>query len=87
MEIRFIWSVMRHLGDFWNGGTTPRVPLDFPVESTPSCCVTGTPESFTVKAGKGSLIGSGGGERGLLLSCGVTLSVPLEWRWLCRGTS
>ena len=27
------------------------------------------------------------GERGLLLSCGGTLSVPLEWRWLCGGTS
>ena len=35
-EIRFIWSGLRHLGVFWNGGTTPVVPLDFPVESATS---------------------------------------------------
>ena len=23
-------------GDFWNAGTTPGIPLDFPLESTPS---------------------------------------------------
>ena len=35
-EIRFIWSGLRHLGVFWNGGTTPGVPLDFPLESASS---------------------------------------------------
>ena len=42
-EIRFLWSGLRHLGDFWNGGTTPWVPLDIPVESASSWDATGTP--------------------------------------------
>ena len=52
-------------------GTTPGVILDFPVESMASCCAMGTPDSFPVEAGKGSLIGSrGGGKR-----------APLELWW------
>ena len=59
------------MGVFWNGGTKPGVPLDFRVESTPSFSATGMPESFPVKAGKGSLIGSRGGGKG----------APLELWW------
>ena len=62
---------MRHLGVFWNGGKTPGVPLDIPVESTPSCCAMGMPLSFPVESGKGSLIGSGRGGKG----------TPLELWW------
>ena len=35
-EMRFLWSGLRHLSDFCNGGTIPGVPLYFPFERASS---------------------------------------------------
>ena len=44
-------------------------------------------ESFPEEAGKGPLISSYKAETGLLLSCGGTLGVSLEWSQVCWGMS
>ena len=84
-QVHLDWT--ETFGGFWNGGSTPGVPLDFPVERRPLAVRRECQNPFLLKQGKDPSSGVEEGERGLLLSCGWTLSVPLEWRWLCRGTS
>ena len=66
-EIRFFWSGLRRSVHIGNGGTTPGVPLDFPVESASSEMRQESRESFPDEAGKGTLISSYEEETGLLL--------------------
>ena len=44
-------------------------------------------DSFATKQGNGPSSRDEEGKLGLILCCGGTLGVPLEWRRECRGTS
>ena len=82
---------------FWNGGTTPGVLLHFQFENSSSWLATRMPGllscdgnagiAFLTKQGNCPSSRDEEGKTGLYLSCGRTLGVSLEWRWVCWGTS
>ena len=74
-------------GGLWEWWHDPGVPLIFPVNIESSRAKTRTRESFPNEAEKRTLISSGGVGNGAPLVFDGTLSVPLEWRRVCQGTS
>ena len=73
---------------FWNCGMTPGIPLEFQGETGLLLrCDRNTGISFQMNQGNGESSRDEEGTMGLFLSCGRTLGVPLEWRWVCQGNS
>ena len=70
---------MRNFGDFWNGSTTPGVPLDVPVESTSSLHATEKPGILSRQSMEGTLISSYEEETGfLLMLAGQLVSISVK---------
>ena len=72
------------LSEWWHD---PGVPLAFPVESASSGDATGTPGILSRPRRERIPPLELGGGNGAPLDVGETLVLPLEWRWVCRGTS
>ena len=74
-------------GELWEWWHDPGVPLAFPVESASSRDATGTPGILSRPRWERIPPLELGGGNGAPLDVVGTLVLPLEWRWVCRGTS
>ena len=84
-QVSLEWTkTYRGLWEWWHD---PGVSLAFPVESSSSWDVTGTPGIlFRPRRERIPPLEPGGGN-GASLDVGGTLEHPLEWRQVCLGTS
>ena len=78
----------RDIRVFSNCGTMPGVPLEFQGETDLILrCDRNVRTPFQTKQGNGPSSRDEEGKKGLFLSRGGKLSVPLKWRRVCLGTS
>ena len=76
------------IGVFSNHGTTPGIRLKFQGETGLLLrCDRNIGIPLQTKQGIGPSSRDEEEKPGLFLSCGGKLSVPLECRWVCQGTS
>ena len=74
-------------GGLWEWWHDPGVPLAFPVESTSPLDATGMPGILSRPCRERIPPLELGGGNGAPLDMGGTLVLPLEWRWVCLGSS
>ena len=78
-QVHLEWT--ETFGVFWNVAQPLELFSTFLLRACPLAVRWERQIPFLSKQGKDPSLGAEEGERGLLLSCGGTLSVPLEWRW------